>query len=186
MKKLNLILFLCLSYAQTLEPLDIRLNNLRSFVENASRNGQRVLIDDFTGLDCPPCNWASLTVSDMLDEFPETLISLQWHLTAYTPDQYNFNECLISGLSVGPDGAFETRGNMYGWDDISAIPIEVFNGTQVLDGANSGDWAYNTYVPIYQDLVDSYSPYEIEINGILSYSSLQYEVTVVLDSTLDT
>lgn len=186
MKKLNLILFLSLSYAQTLEPLDISLNNLRAVVENASRNGQHVLIDDFTGLDCPPCNWASLTVSDMLDQFPETLISLQWHLSAFTPVQYDFNNCLLNGLPAGPDGAFVTRANLYGWDDINSIPIEVFNGTEVLVGADPGDWAYTTYTPIYYDLVGSYSPYEIEINGILNNSTLQYEVTVVLDSTFDT
>lgn len=186
MKIRFLIFLLSFSFTQSLDSLDISINTLRSIVENASRNGQRVLIDDFTGLDCPPCNWASLAVSDMLDEFPETLISLQWHLTAYTPDQYDFNECLISGLSVGPDEAFETRGNLYGWDDISAIPIEVFNGTQILSGANSGDWAYNTYVPIYQDLVGSYSPYEIDINGIIDNLSVNYEINVTLDSTFDT
>ena len=186
MKVLNLILFLSLSYAQTLETLDISLNNLRAVVENASRNGQHVLIDDFTGLDCPPCNWASLTVSDMLDQFPETLISLQWHLSAFTPVQYDFNNCLLNGLPAGPDGAFVTRANLYGWDDINSIPIEVFNGTEVLVGADPGDWAYTTYTPIYYDLVGSYSPYEIEINGILNNSTLQYEVTVVLDSTFDT
>jgi len=186
MKKLNLIFLACLSYSQTLNPSDISLNNLVSVVESASRNGQRVLVDDFTGLDCPPCNWASLTVLDMLDQFPETLISLQWHLSAFTPEQYDFNNCLLYGLPAGPDGAFVARANLYGWDDINSIPIEVFNGTEVLVGADPGDWAYTTYTPIYYEQVGSYSPYEIEINGIFNNLSLYYEVTASLDSTFDT
>ena len=51
MKKLNLIFFACLSYSQTLNPSDISLNNLVSVVESASRNGQRVLVDDFIEID---------------------------------------------------------------------------------------------------------------------------------------
>ena len=69
MKIRFLIFLLSFSFTQSLDSLDVAISNLRSIVENASRNGQRVLIDDFTGLDCPPCNWASLTVSDMLNEY---------------------------------------------------------------------------------------------------------------------
>ena len=84
----------------------------------------------------------------MLDQFPETLISLQWHLSAFTPEQYDFNNCLLYGLPAGPDGAFVARANLYGWDDINSIPIEVFNGTEVLVGADPGDWAYTTYTDL--------------------------------------
>jgi len=34
--------------------------------------------------------------------------------------------------------------------------------------------------------VESYSPYEIEINGIIDNSTVQYEINVTLDSTFDT
>ena len=96
MKKLNLILisFLSFSFSQSLDSLDIVINNLRTIVENASRTNKKVLVDDFTGLDCPYCGYASLAVSDMLDEFPETLISAQWHLSNYTPDDSDFDECI--------------------------------------------------------------------------------------------
>ena len=52
------------------DSVDVAMGELRTVVETASRNGQRVLVDDFTGLTCPYCGYASFAVSDMLDEFP--------------------------------------------------------------------------------------------------------------------
>ena len=86
MKNISLIFLLSFSFTQSLDSIDIALDELRTVVENASRTGRRVLVDDFTGLDCPYCGYASFAVSDMLDEFPETLISAQWHFTNFTPD----------------------------------------------------------------------------------------------------
>ena len=79
-----------------------------------------MLVDDFTGLDCPYCGYASLAVSDMLDEFPETLISAQWHLENFTPDYSDFDDCIYNGLA---GECFETRASYYGWDTISTVQL---------------------------------------------------------------
>tara|TARA_B100001750_G_scaffold121596_1_gene96425 strand:- start:9 stop:164 length:156 start_codon:yes stop_codon:yes gene_type:complete len=51
MKKITLLTFFSLAFAQRLEPIDIAMEDLRTVVETASRSEQRVIIDDFTGLE---------------------------------------------------------------------------------------------------------------------------------------
>ena len=181
MKNLYLFLFLSFSFSQSLDSLDIVINNLRTIVENASRTNKKVLVDDFTGLDCPYCGYASLAVSDMLDEFPETLISAQWHLENFTPDYSDFDDCIYNGLA---GECFETRASYYGWDTINAVPIEAFNGLEVITGANSQLEAYNGYVPVYQSIVDQATPYNIDINGLKDSLYVDYEVTITMDTDM--
>ena len=165
---------------QVIDSLDIDLNYLRSTTEASSRSVKKVLIDDFTGLDCPYCGWASFAVSDMLDEYPETLISAQWHLSAFTPDGSDFDDC-INTVDEESD-CFVFRAELYGWDTINAIPIEAVNGVSVFNGATSEQAAYDTYLPAYENNVGQYTPYDISINGILDSNDVQYEITVTLDS----
>ena len=181
MKNLYLFLFLSFSFSQSLDSLDIVINKLRTVVENASRTNKKVLVDDFTGLDCPYCGYASLAVSDMLDEFPETLISAQWHLENFTPDYSDFDDCIYNGLA---GECFETRASYYGWDTINAVPIEAFNGLEVITGANSQLEAYNGYVPVYQSIVDQATPYNIDINGLKDSLYVDYEVTITMDTDM--
>ena len=180
MKYFLIMWFFSSLYAQSIDSVDIIFNDLRVAVENASRSGQKVLIDDFTGLNCPYCGYASLAVSDMLDEFPETLMSAQWHLSNFTPDDSDFDDCFYNIDSIGD--CFENRANLYGWDTINAVPIEAINGLNVFTGANSEESAYSLYVPAYQNIVDQHTPYEIDINGSIDSLYIEYEVTVSLDS----
>ena len=180
MKYILIMWFFSSLYAQSIDSVDIILNDLRVAVENASRSGQKVLIDDFTGLNCPYCGYASLAVSDMLDEFPETLMSAQWHLSNFTPDDSDFDDCFYNIDSIGD--CFENRANLYGWDTINAVPIEAINGISIFNGAGSEESAYSLYVPAYQNIVDQHTPYEIDINGSIDSLYIEYEVTVSLDS----
>ena len=166
--------------SQVIDSVDLSLNRLRSAVENASRSGKKVLIDDFTGLDCPYCGYASLAVSDMLDEFPETLISAQWHLSNFTPDDSDFDDCINNTDESGD--CFTPRADLYGWDTINAVPIEAVNGVNVFNGANSEASAYNTYLPAYENIVNQHTPYEIAINGSLDSIYVEYEIIVTMDS----
>ena len=54
MKKYLFIVLLSLSFAQRLDSVDVAMEELRTVVETASRNGQRVLVDDFTASSGPP------------------------------------------------------------------------------------------------------------------------------------
>ena len=184
MKKIYFILLLSLSFSQRSDPVDVAMEELRTVVETASRNGQRVLVDDFTGAHyCPYCGYASFAISDMLDEFPGTLISAQWHLSAYTAEDSDLDDCIYNGI-VGD--CFEARADFYGWDSINAVPIEVFNGAEVIVGASSEESAYNNYVTVYDYLVGADTPYEIFINGYNDGLNVNYSIDVSLDTDITT
>jgi hypothetical protein len=50
--KLSLSLLLCLTFAfsQKLDPINPNLEKVKNMLENASRTGQVVMVEDFTGL----------------------------------------------------------------------------------------------------------------------------------------
>ncbi len=50
MKQIILILLISLGHTQILDPIDIQMQNLEVIVQNASRNAQKVFVEDFTGL----------------------------------------------------------------------------------------------------------------------------------------
>ena len=188
MKKTYLILLLSFSFAQHLDPVNLAMEELKTIVETASRTGQRVLVDDFTGLDCPYCGYASFAISDMLDEFPGTLISAQWHLSNFTPDNVDLDECIYYDEN---SNCWDARAIPYGWETINAVPIEVFNGVEIEVGANSEEEAYNNYISIYEDLAPSYleneTPYEVFISGYIDSlnTTVNYIVNVSLEAEID-
>ena len=183
MKKIYLLLLLSLSFSQHLDLLDAKLEELRTIVETASRNDQRIFVDDFTGAHfCPYCGFGSFAISDLLDEFPGTLISAQWHLDAYTAEDSDLDECLYNGVVIN---CFETRGEPYGWNNsITGVPFEVFNGTAVIVGAADSVTAYGNYLNIYESLIGTDTPYEISIAGFIDSINVDYEIIVSLDSDM--
>jgi len=48
---IGFILLSSFSLSQSLDLIDIKLKELKSVVENASRSSQRVFVEDFTGLN---------------------------------------------------------------------------------------------------------------------------------------
>ena len=183
MKKIYLLLLLSLSFSQYLDLLDAKLEELRTIVETASRNDQRIFVDDFTGAHfCPYCGFGSFAISDLLDEFPGTLISAQWHLDAYTAEDSDLDECLYNGVVIN---CFEVRGEPYGWNNtITGVPFEVFNGTAVIVGAADSVTAYGNYLNIYESLIGTDTPYEISIAGFIDSINVDYEIIVSLDSDM--
>jgi len=183
MKKIYLLLLLSLSFSQHLDLLDAKLEELRTIVETASRNDQRVFVDDFTGAHfCPYCGFGSFAISDLLDEFPGTLISAQWHLDAYTAEDSDLDECLYNGVVIN---CFEARGEPYGWNNtITGVPFEVFNGTAIIVGAADSITAYGNYLNIYESLIGTDTPYEISIAGFIDSINVDYEIIVSLDSDM--
>ena len=106
----------------------------------------------------------------MLDEYPETLTSVGWHDPDWTPSG---SELII------PE--YQIRSEFYG---IDIIPTTEWNGEQETEGATSGfDWEimYNTFIPIYNQLIGQETPYEIEIEGYFVGGIFEYDVTVTMD-----
>ena len=64
---------------------EIETEKLRIAVLNASRNSQRVIVEVFTGTLWGFSPSASFAINQMLDEFPETLTSVEWHHPDWSP-----------------------------------------------------------------------------------------------------
>ncbi|RPH06621.1 MAG: hypothetical protein CBC06_001895 [bacterium TMED46] len=114
----------------------------------------------------------------MLDEFPGTLISTEWHSAGYTPGDSDFEECYYYDNFGGCYGA---RASLYG---VGGIPHSEWNGIYDLTGGwANGNWepAYNYFIGFYNDLIGTETPYEIIINGIKDGSTVNYEITVSMD-----
>lgn len=180
MRIILILILISFSMSQSLDPIDIKKNELRNTLDNASRNGQRVLIEDFTGAHyCPYCGYGSFAVSDLLDEYPSTLTSLQYHLGSYTDPYSDLDDCYYQGQTC-----FDARGIPYGWNStITGVPFEVFNGDEVIVGASSEESGYYQYSGVYNELVTNETPYEINIGGVRDDLDVNYNITVSLDET---
>ena len=116
MKKLLLAIPLTVSFGQKLEPIDIAMQDLGMIIQTASRAEQRVIVEDFTGLLWPYCPSASFAISEMLDNYPETLVNIEWHSSGFTPSNSDFDI---------PE--YSSRASMYG---VGGIPHTQWNGVQ--------------------------------------------------------
>ena len=71
---------------------------------------------------------------------------------------------------------------MYG---VGGIPHTQWNGVEeTVGGYPSGNWQpmYNSFLPIYNSMVDDDTPYEIDINGFIGETEVSYDVTVSMDA----
>ncbi len=117
----------------------------------------------------------------MLDEFPGTLISTEWHSPGYTPGDSDFEECYYYD-NFG--GCYGTRAGLYG---VGGIPHTEWNGSvDMVGGWPNGNWepAYDYFIGFYNQLIDSETPYEIVINGLKDSSTVNYEITISMDDDL--
>ena len=117
----------------------------------------------------------------MLDEFPGTLISTEWHSPSYTPGDSDFEECYYYD-NFG--GCYGTRAGLYG---VGGIPHTEWNGSvDMVGGWPNGNWepAYDYFIGFYNQLIDFETPYEIVINGLKDSSTVNYEITISMDDDL--
>ena len=132
-----------------------------------------VLVEDFTAAEwCPFCPVGSFTVRDLIDDNPDEIISIQWHVGSSYFDE---NDCIKSNDST----CTSVRGDIY---NVTAIPTEVFNGTDILVGANIEWDNYARYDSVFQRYSGMKSDYGITINGTKNGSTVSYSVSVLNDN----
>ena len=74
------------------------IEDIIEILDNAVRTNQIVFVEDFTATNwCPYCGTGSLLISDLLDEYPNNLISTQWHAESATFDP---NDCIYNNGST--------------------------------------------------------------------------------------
>ena len=129
-----------------------------------------VLIEDFTAAEwCPYCPVGSFAVRDLIDDNPDEIISIQWQVQNSYFDE---NDCIKANDST----CTSVRSSLY---DIFGIPSEVFNGTDIIVGADI-DWDnYARYDSVFQSLRGMKSDYDITISGSKNGSTVSYSVNVL-------
>ena len=129
-----------------------------------------VLIEDFTAAEwCPYCPVGSFAVRDLIDDNPDEIISIQWQVQN---SYFNEDDCIKAGDST----CTSVRGSLY---DIAFIPSEVFNGTDIIVGANVEWDNYGRYDSVFQNLRGMKSDYDLSINGSKNGSTVSYSVNVL-------
>ena len=120
MNKISGFIFLAFSgtflSSQQLDLQDIAYNELRDIVETASRSQQIVWLEDFTGIDWPYCPAVSFAIDRLLNEYPQTLMTIEWHSDALTTSDT---------IDFPIPEAYSFRASLY---DVNWIPHNQFNG----------------------------------------------------------
>ena len=176
MGKLRTLLTLTFFFVQASQASDLEHENIRKLLDTAVRSNQLVIVEDFTATNwCPYCGTGSLLISDLLDEYPENLISLQWQAES---DTFDPNECLYNNNA----NCYDIRPDLY---TVTGIPTEVFNGTDAVVGVEPvPSDSYQIYTNSVLNQINNETPYNILINGELDSANVNYVVTISLE--LDT
>ena len=176
MEKLRTLLTLSFFFVQVSQASDLERENIRELLDSAVRSNQLVIVEDFTATNwCPYCGTGSLLISDLLDEYPENLISLQWQAES---DTFDPSECTYNNSS----NCYDIRPDLY---TVTGIPTEVFNGTDAVVGVEPvPSDSYQIYTNSVLNQINNETPYNILINGELDSANVNYVVTISLE--LDT
>lgn len=122
-----------------LAKLDFRIK-MKPFAGRKAKSDRAVLVELFTGAECPPCVAADLAFDALGKSYkPTEVILLQYHLHFPGPDPL-----------TSPDGV--ARGGYYG-DEIRGMPTMLFNGGEVNGQGGGRDAAGDKYEE-YVDTID--------------------------------
>ena len=108
----------------------------------------------------------------MLDQYPETLVNIEWHNPGFTPGNSDFDI---------PE--YNSRTVMYG---VGGVPHTQWNGVQeTVGGYPNGNWEaiIGQFQSIYNSMVGDDTPYAIDINGYAS-DEVSYDVTISMDADM--
>ena len=122
----------------------------------------------------------------MLDNYPETLIGVEWHSPSFTPTSG-------AGSDFDLPSAYNIRSGYY---NVGGIPHSQFNGDSAsVGGAQCGN--YDNMIDDYHNAIISLSsqntPYQLDISGVYTSAedagtataNVAYDVTLVLDDNMD-
>ena len=105
----------------------------------------------------------------MLDMYPGTLVTIEWHSPGYTPAGSDFSL---------PE--YSQRAALY---SVGGIPHSQWNGVESTSGGYpDGNWGamINGFATIYNNMINADTPYEIDINGYVE-GNVTYDITVTMD-----
>jgi hypothetical protein len=104
--------------------------------------------------------------------YPETLVSVEWHSSGFTPGNSDFDI-----------PAYSNRAALY---NVGGIPHTQWNGVvSTVGGYPDGNWQafIGEFTSTYNSMVGEDTPYTIDINGYAG-NSVSYDVTISMDSDM--
>ena len=116
----------------------------------------------------------SFALDTLLNEFPETLMTIEWHSPNYTSSSSDFDLPEV----------YSARGELY---DVGGIPHAQWNGVLSFVGGGSNCYWEGIYIDrhnTYEDLIAQEATYTIELEGDLVDSEYNYNVILSMDGEM--
>jgi len=116
----------------------------------------------------------SFALDTLLREFPETLMTIEWHSPNYTSSSSDFDLPEV----------YSARGELY---DVGGIPHGQWNGVLSFVGGGSNcywEGMYYDRLETYEDLIAQEATYTIELEGDLVDSEYNYNVILSMDGEM--
>ena len=116
----------------------------------------------------------SFALDTLLNEFPETLMTIEWHSPNYTSSSSDFDLPEV----------YSARGELY---DVGGIPHGQWNGVLSFVGGGSNcvwEGMYYDRLNTYEDLIAQEATYTIELEGDLVDSEYNYNVILSMDGEM--
>ena len=85
MRNILPLILLSLSFSQSIDQDNVIYEELKAIVQNSTRSSQRVFFDYFGGEYCTYCPAVSMALSQLLDDYPETVVMVEWADPYWTP-----------------------------------------------------------------------------------------------------
>ncbi|MFO0880294.1 MAG: DUF1223 domain-containing protein [Gemmataceae bacterium] len=140
--------------AARLAKLDFQIRP-RAFAGRTSKSDRAVVVELFTGAQCPPCVAADLAFDGLLKTYkPSDVILLQYHLHVPGPDPL-----------TSPDS--ENR-QAYYQETVKGTPTTLFNGRPAAGGGGSKDDAlekYEEFMEVLEPMLESAPKAEVKLSA---------------------
>ena len=183
MRNILPLIILSLSFSQSMDQDNAIYEELKAIVQNSTRSNQRVFFDYFGGEYCTYCPAVSMALSQLLDDYPETVVMVEWADPYWTPSNSDNDDCVYIDQ---PNACHNVRESYYNMT--TARPHVRINGNSWestgggITSADSANFYNNVFVPSYENHLGIDSPYEISISGSRDELVVNYEIVLTMDS----
>lgn len=153
-------------YAQYMKKnLDFKID---AFAGRKAKSDRAVLVELFTGAQCPPCVAADIGFDGLEKTFsPREVVLLQYHLHVPGPDALT-------------NPATEERQEYYG-RLVRGTPTILFNGKDLAPGGGFKDDApnkYREYVKVIEPLLEKAAPVQVQVEAVRKGDKVEIKAKV--------
>ena len=182
MKRISITLLLSYLSSQSIDAFDKLDNHLSTKSEASIRSTQRVFWDYFGGESCTYCPAVDMALSQLMDDFPDDVVTISWADPYWSP--FTDNDLCI--YIDEPGSCHDVRENYYTMT--TSRPHYRLMGNQWsgtgggITSADSANIYDNTIRPITSSYLGNDTPYSLTLNGYRDSLTINYEILLTMDS----